>query len=68
MEKLVEKQRGILHKKVHELMKEIDKLNEEEDKTFPDEEKHPKEVTPEELEDFAKRLSDKLNHKPEADK
>ena len=66
--KSVEKQREKLQKKVHELMKEIDKLNEEEDKNFPNEEKHPEEVTPEELEDFAKRLSDKLNHKPEADK
>ena len=66
--KNVEKQREILQKKVHELMKEIDKLNEEEDKLYPDEEKHPEEITPEELEEFAKRLSDKLNKKPEEDK
>jgi len=37
-------------------MKEIDDLNEEEDKIYPD-----KEIKPEELEEFSKRLSDKLN-------
>jgi len=66
--KSVEKQREILQRKVHELMKEIDKLNEEDDEIYPNEEKHPEKVTPEELEEFAKRLSDKLNKKPEKEK
>ena len=66
--KSVEKQKEALQRKVHELMKEIDRLNEEEDKNCPDEENQPEEVTPEELEEFAKRLSDKLNQRPEKEK
>lgn len=58
----VEKNREKLQKKVHDLMNEIDKLNEEEDELYPDkEENEKKEITPEELKEFAKRLSDKLN-------
>ena len=36
-------------------------LNEEENKLYPDKEIEPEEITPEELEEFSKRLSDKLN-------
>ena len=59
--KAVEKYRAKLQEKVHELMKDIDSLNDEEDKFYPDKEIKPEEITPEELEEFSKRLSDKLN-------
>lgn len=59
--KAVEKYRAKLQEQVHELMKEIDDLNEEEDKIYPDKEIKPEEITPEELEEFSKKLSDKLN-------
>ncbi len=59
--KAVEKYRAKLQEKVHELMRDIDNLNDEEDKIYPDKEIKPEEITPEELEEFAKRLSDKLN-------
>lgn len=59
--KAVEKYRAKLQEKVHELMKDIDNLNDEEDKMYPDKEIKPEEITPEELEEFSKRLSDKLN-------
>ena len=59
--KAVEKYRAKLQEKVHELMKDIDSLNDEEDKLYPDKEIKPEEITPEELEEFSKRLSDKLN-------
>ena len=59
--KAVEKYRAKLQEKVHELMKDIDSLNDEEDKFYPDKEINPEEITPEELEEFSKRLSDKLN-------
>ncbi len=42
-------------------MKDIDNINEEEDKLYPDKEIKPEEIIPEELEEFSKRLSDKLN-------
>lgn len=60
--KAVEKYKTQLQEKVHELMKDIDNLNDEEDIIYPDEEIKPEEITPEELEEFAKRLSDKLNN------
>ena len=59
--KAVEKYRAKLQEKVHELMKDIDSLNDEEDKLYPDKEIKPEEITPEELEEFSKRLSNKLN-------
>mgnify|MGYP003911544435 CR=1 FL=1 len=59
--KAVEKYRAKLQEKVHELMKDIDSLNDEEDKFYPDKEIKPEEITSEELEEFSKRLSDKLN-------
>ena len=59
--KAVEKYRAKLQEQVHELMKDIDNLNDEEDKLYPDKEIKPEEITPEELEEFSKRLSDKLN-------
>lgn len=60
--KAVEKYKTKLQEQVHELMKDIDKLNDDEDKIYPDKEIKPEEITPEELEEFAKRLSDKLNN------
>lgn len=42
-------------------MKDIDELNDEEDKIYPDKEIEPEKITPEELKEFSKRLSDKLN-------
>ena len=59
--KAIEKYRAKLQEQVHELMKDIDELNDEEDKMYPDKEIEPKEITPEELEKFSKRLSYKLN-------
>ena len=59
--KAVEKYRAKLQEQVHTLMKEIDELNDEEDKIYPDKELTPEDITPEELEEFSKRLSDKLN-------
>ena len=59
--KAIEKYRSKLQEQVHELMKEIDDLNDEEDKIYPDKEVKPEEITPEELEEFSKRLSKKLN-------
>ena len=59
--KAIEKYRAKLQEQVHELMKDIDNLNDEEDKLYPDREIKPEEITPEELEEFSKRLSDKLN-------
>ena len=59
--KAVEKYRAKLQEQVHTLMKEIDELNDEEDKVYPDKELTPEDITPEELEEFSKRLSDKLN-------
>ena len=59
--KAVEKYKAKLQEQVHELMKEIDSLNDEEEKIYPDKEIKPEEITPEELEEFSKRLSDKLN-------
>ena len=59
--KAVEKYKAKLQEQVHELMKDIDNLNDEEDKLYPDREIKPEEITPEELEEFSKRLSDKLN-------
>ena len=57
--KAVKKYRAKLQEQVHELMKDIDNLNDEEDKIYPDKEIKPEEITPEELEEFSKRLSDK---------
>ena len=59
--KAVEKYKAKLQEQVHELMKDIDNLNHEEDKLYPDKEIKPEEITPKELEEFSKRLSDKLN-------
>lgn len=59
--KAIEKYKAKLQEQVHELMKDIDNLNEEEDKIYPERDIKPEEITPEELEDFAKKLSDKLN-------
>ncbi len=59
--KAVEKYKIKLQEQVHKLMKDIDNINEEEDKLYPDKEIKPEEITPEELEEFSKRLSDKLN-------
>ena len=59
--KAIEQYKEKLQKQVHELMKDIDNLNEEEDKIYPDKEIKPEEITPEELEEFAKKLSEKLN-------
>ena len=59
--KAIEKYRTKLQEQVHELMKDIDNLNAEEDKLYPDKEIKPEDITPDELEEFAKRLSDKLN-------
>ena len=42
-------------------MKDIDNLNDEENKLYPNKEIKLEEVTLEELEEFSKRLSDKLN-------
>lgn len=42
-------------------MKDLDNLNDEEEKLYPDKEIKPEEITPEELEEFSKRLTDKLN-------
>ena len=36
-------------------------MNDEEEKLYPDKEIKPEEITPEELEEFSKRLTDKLN-------
>jgi len=66
--KAVEKYRAKLQEQVHELMKDIDDLNDEEDKLYPDKEIKPEDITPEELEEFAKRLSDKLNQGIEKEK
>ena len=66
--KSVERQKELLQKKVRELMEEIDRLEEEEEKSYSGEDKQPEEVTPDELEEFAKRLSDKLNCNPEKEK
>ena len=60
MKKTIEKYRAKLQEQIHELMKDIDKLNEE-DKLYPDKEIKTEGITPEELEEFSKRLSDKLN-------
>ena len=57
----IEQYKKKLQKQVHELMKDIDNLNKEEDKIYPDKEIKPEEITPEELEEFAKKLSEKLN-------
>ena len=59
--KAIEQYKEKLQKQVHELMKDIDILNDEEDKIYPDKEIKPEEITPEELEEFAKKLSEKLN-------
>ena len=59
--KAIEQYKEKLQKQVHELMKDIDNLNDEEDKIYPDKEIKPEEITPEELEEFAKKLSEKLN-------
>ena len=59
--KAIEQYKEKLQKQVHELMKDIDNLNEEEDKIYPDKEIKPEEITPEELEEFAKKLSEKLS-------
>lgn len=66
--KAVQKYKSKLQEQVHELMKEIDELNDEEDKIYPDREISPEEITPEELEEFAKILSDKLNNGLEKEK
>ncbi len=66
--KAVEKYRAKLQEQVHELMKDIDDLNDEEDKLYPEKEIKPEDITPEELEEFAKRLSDKLNQGIEKEK
>lgn len=59
--KSVEKNRASLQKKVHELMESIDELNKAEDIDFPEKENTPEDISEEEMEDFAKRLSEKLN-------
>ena len=59
--KAIEKYKLKLQKKVHELMKNIDELNNDEDRIYPDKEIKPEEITPEKLDELAKRLSDKLN-------
>lgn len=59
--KTVSSNREKLEAKVRGLMKEIDELNDEEDKLFPEREEKPKEITPEELDEYARRLSEKLN-------
>jgi len=59
--KAVEKNRAKLQQKVHELMNNIDELNKTEDEQFLEVEQTPEDISEEELEDFAKKLSDKLN-------
>ena len=59
--KTVEKNRVKLEAQVHELMQEIDELNSEEDNLFPERTEEPEEITPKELEEYARRLSQKLN-------
>lgn len=59
--KTVSSNREKLEAKVHGLMKEIDELNDEEDKLFLEHNEEPKEITPEELDEYARRLSEKLN-------
>lgn len=67
--KAVGKHRDRLQNKVHDLMEEIDKINKEDDELHPEKtEETRKEITPEELEEFARRLSEKLNRKPETEK
>ena len=66
--KAVEKYKAKLQEQVHELMKDIDELNDEEDKIYSDKEIKPEEITPEEMEEFAKKLSDKLNSGLEKEK
>ena len=67
--KSVEKYRERLQEKVRGLMEEIDRLNEQENELYPEKTEEPKkEITPEEIEDFARRLSEKLNKKPEEEK
>ena len=67
--KSVGKYRVNLQNKVHGLMEEIDKLNNEDDELYPEKTETEKgEITPEEIEDFARRLSAKLNPKPETEK
>lgn len=60
--KVVKKYRAKLQEKLHKLMKEIDNLNEEE-KMYSDKEIKPEYITSEELEEFSKRLSNRLNVK-----
>ena len=58
----VEKNREKLLAKTHALMQEINKLNDNEDIIFPEVEKiEPKDITPAQMQDFAERLSEKLN-------
>lgn len=59
----VEKNREKLLVKTHALMQEINKLNDEEDIEFPDVQKvQPQNITSEQIEEFANRLSQKLNN------
>lgn len=59
----VEKNREKLLAKTHALMQEINKLNDEEDVLFPEtEELQPKDITPTQIQEFADRLSEKLNN------
>ena len=51
--KTVSSNREKLEAKVHGLMKEIDELNDEEDKLFLEHNEEPKEITPEELDEYS---------------
>lgn len=57
----VEKRREEIRINVQKLMAKIDKINEKESKIYKNKILHPKEISEEELEDFAKRLSEKMN-------
>lgn len=59
--KAIEKNKAKLQQKVHELMNNIDELNKMEDEKFPEKEYSPENISEEELEDYAKRLSQKIN-------
>ncbi len=64
----IEKNRTKLQKNVHELMNNIEDLNNEEDKIFPDKPSIPEEITEDELEEYAKILSEKINNTKEVKK
>lgn len=59
--KSIEKNKAKLQQKVHELMNNIDELNKMEDEKFPEKEYTPENISESELEDYANKLSQKLN-------